>query len=126
MLKTTNEQHCYISFQSFVIHVGIPGIPRNLSVQFGGSTALLNITISWQPPENLRQFDLDEYTINITSPYDRNTSTQVSAGTRFVRLTDKRTQSFRLSTFNVTISATNMCEQTGGATSITVHVPGKR
>ena len=90
----------------------MPGPPQRLSVTFDDSTEVLTIIISWQPPRNSEQFDLDNYTVNITSSSGVNISVQVPAGTTTRRFTDERKQR---AVFNVTVEATNWCEQTGDA-----------
>ena len=77
---------------------------------FDDSTKVLTITISWQPPRNSEQFDLDNYTVNITSSSGINISVQVPAGTTTRQFTDERKQR---AVFNVTVEATNRCGQTG-------------
>ena len=93
-------------------------MPQNLSVEFDNSVEPLLVNITWQPPGNSREFDLDEYTVNITSTSGTSNSTQVPAGTTELQLTTDRTQR---ATFTVTITATNMCGQTGDAASVVLE-----
>ena len=106
------------------IYTDVPDTPQDLSVEFSGLPESRNVTITWQPPENSEQFDLDEYIVNITSTSGIDNSTQVPADTRMLQLTDERTQRSR-ATFTVKVAATNMCGQTGNAASQTVYVPRK-
>ena len=99
-----------------ISYVGVPGPPQRLSVTFDDSTEVLTITISWQPPRNSEQFDLDNYTVNITSSSGVNISVQVPAGITTRQFTDERKQG---AVFNVTVEATNRCEQTSSADSTT-------
>ena len=107
----------------FLCHADVPGPPKNPSVRVDDTVESLTIvvTITWQPPENLRQFDLDKYTVNISG---MDISMQVPAGTTVLQLTDERMQRYR-GTFNVTITATNMCGLSGGAASTNINVPSK-
>ena len=101
----------------------MPGPPQRLSVTFDDSTEVLTITISWQPPGNSEQFDLDNYTVNITSSSGVNISVQVPAGTTIRQFTDEKKQE---AVFSVTVEATNRCEQTGEAAStIREYKPSK-
>ena len=93
-------------------------------MEFDGLPESLNVTVTWQPPQNSGQFDLDEYTVNITSTSGIDNSTQVPADTTVLQLTDKRTQRSR-ATFTVKVAATNICGQAGNAASTTVYVPRK-
>ena len=111
---------CIISY----ILTDVPDTPKDLSVEFDGLPESLIVTITWQPPENSGQFDLDEYTVNITSTSGIDNSTQVPAGTTLLQLTDDRTQRSR-ATFTVKVAATNECGQTGNTASKTVYVPRK-
>lgn len=88
----------------------VPAPPQELSVEFDESTN--SLTITWQPPENLGDFDLDNYTVNITSNSGTDISVPVHASTTTLRVLFERTQR---ATFNVKVTATNMCGQTGGA-----------
>ena len=109
---------------AFVFHhfiIDVPGPPENLSVSFDGTTVSLLVTIVWQPPENLGQFDLDKYIVNISG---MDISMQVPGNTTVLQVTDERMQKSRV-TFSVTVTATNLCGQNGGATSTTVNVPSK-
>ena len=97
-------------------YVGVPGSPQRLSVTFDDSTEVLTVMISWQPPANSGKFDLGNYTVNIISSSGVNISAQVPAGTTTHQFTDERKQR---AVFNVTVEATNKCEQTGNAVSTT-------
>ena len=91
---------------------------------FDDSAEVLTITISWQPPGNSEQFDLDNYTVNITSSSGVNISVQVPASTTTRQFTDERKQG---AVFSVTVEATNRCEQTGNAVSTTQeYIPSKK
>ena len=96
------------------MYVGVPDPPEDISVEFDGSSEMLNITVSWEPPTNLEQFDLDYYTVNVTSISRQDMSIQVSAGRLSSQFTDERMQR---ATFNVTITATNRCGQTSAGVS---------
>ena len=104
----------YVEYSTICLYIEIPRMPRELSVEFDNSNASLLVTITWLPPGNSGQLDLEEYTVNVTTTSGINNSTQVPAGTTELQLTTDRTQR---ATFNVTITATNMCGQTGNATS---------
>ena len=88
----------------------VPGPPQELSVEYDESTN--SLTITWQPPENLGNFDLDSYTVNVTSDSGTDISAQVHANTTTLPVVVERTHK---ATFNVTVTATNMCGQTGSA-----------
>ena len=88
----------------------VPGPPKELSVEYDLSTE--SLTIIWQPPENLGNFDLANYTVNVTSNSGTATSARVQARTLNLPVVVERN---RRATFNVTVTATNMCGQTGSA-----------
>ena len=106
------------------IHTDIPDRPQDLSVEFDGLPDSLNVTITWQPPGNIEHFDLDEYTVNITSTSGIDNSTQVPAGTTMLQLTDDKTQR-STDKFTVKVAAMDMCGQTSIAASITINLPRK-
>ena len=93
-------------------------------MEFDGLPESLIVTVTWQPPGNSGQFDLDEYTVNIASTSGIDNSTQVPADTTVLLLTDERTQRSR-ATFTVKVAAANICGQAGDAASKTVYVPRK-
>ena len=76
----------------------------------------LLVTITWQPPRNSEQFDLDNYTVNITSSSGVNISVQVPASTTTRQFANEGKQR---AVFNVTVEATDRCEQTGEDASTT-------
>lgn len=88
----------------------VPGPPQELSVEYDESAESLMIT--WQPPENLGNFDLDNYTVNVTSTAGTDDSVQVHASTVTLPVVIQRTHG---ATFNVTVTTTNMCGETGSA-----------
>ena len=88
----------------------VPGPPQELSVELDKSAE--SLTITWQPPENLGNFDLDSYTVNVTSNTGTDISVQVHASTRTLPVIVDKTQT---ATFNVTVTAVNMCGETGSA-----------
>ena len=91
-------------------------------MRFDDSTEVLTITITWQPPENLGQFDFENYTVNILSTTGINES--VCTDTPTWHFTDARKKRAR---FNVTVTATNRCGQTGRADSTTLeYEPSKK
>lgn len=99
----------------------IPGPPQELSVEYDEPTN--SLTITWQQPENLGNFDLDNYTVNVTSNSGTDISAQVHAGTIMLPVVVEGT---RRATFNVTVTATNMCGQTGrAALGSEEYVPSK-
>ena len=97
-------------------HTVKPDRPQNLSVKFDDSDESLNITVMWEPPTNLEQFDLDYYTVNVTSDSSIYESRQVTASTTIWQLTDPKIQRVA---FNVTVTTTNKCGQTGSTASET-------
>ena len=102
------------------LHADIPDQPQNLSVKFDDSSESLNITITWSPPENSRQFDLEEYIFNITSTSGLDISERVPAGTTTWIFTNEREQ------FTATVTAINKCGQTGSTASETwKYTPSK-
>ena len=104
-------------------HTVKPDRPQNLSVKFDDSDESLNITVMWEPPRNLERFDLDYYTVNVTSNSSIYESRQVTASTTTWQFTDPKMQR---AVFNVTVTATNKCGQTGSTASETwEYTPSK-
>ena len=99
-------QYSVLNIQS----TALPDPPQELSVEFDESAE--SLTIIWQPPENLGNFDLHNYTVNVTSNSGTDISVEVHAGTVTLPV-DVETK--QRTTFNVTVTATNMCGQTGSA-----------
>jgi len=117
------KQFCSFANQLLHSHIGVPDPPRDLAVNLDDSPTALIITITWQPPANLGQFDLHGYTINVTSTSSIHNSAQILADTTW-QFTDERRKK---ATFNATIIATNKCGQTSDAVSTTEdYVPGKQ
>ena len=87
----------------------VPDPPQELSVEYDESTE--SLTITWEPPENLGNFDLASYTVNVTSNIDTEIE-RVHVRTVTLPVDVERNQR---ATFNVTVTATNMCGQTGSA-----------
>ena len=112
-LCTLHIEFDFVFYIAIICFIGIPGPPQNPSVRFDDSTEMLTINITWQPPPNSGQFDLEVYTVNVTSTSGIDTSVQVPAGTTTHQFTDNRN-----ATFNVTIAATNRCGQTGAPASL--------
>ena len=100
-------------------HTVKPDRPQNLSLKFDNSDESLNITVMWEPPTNLEQFDLDYYTVNVTSNSSIYESRQVTASTTIWQFTDPKMQR---TVFNVTVTATNKCGQTGSTASETRNI----
>ena len=71
-----------------------------------------SLTITWEPPENLGNFDLDNYSVNVTSNFGTDISERVHVRTVTLPVVVERNQR---ATFNVTVTATNVCGQTGSA-----------
>ena len=111
---------CYTSVLH--LHTEIPDQPQNFTVKFDNLSGSLNITLTWKPPGNSGQFDLDEYTVNVTSTSGIDNSTQVPAGTTTWQFTDDRRQR---AVFNVSVTATNRCGQTGSIASTTWEYTSK-
>ena len=99
----------------------VPDPPQELSVEYDASTE--SLTITWEPPENLGNFDLANYTVNVISNSGTDTTAQVHARTVNLPVVVDRN---RRATFIVTVTATNMCGQTGSATlGSEEYVPSK-
>ena len=88
----------------------VPDRPQELSVEYDESTE--SLTITWQPPENFGNFHLDNYTVNVTSNFGTDILESVHVRTVTLPVVVERNQR---ATFNVTVTATNMCGQTGSA-----------
>lgn len=117
------KQFCSFADQILHSHIGVPDPPRDLAVNLDDSPTALIITITWQPPANLGEFDLHGYTINVTSTSSIHISAQILANTTW-QFTDERRQK---ATFSVTIIATNRCGQTSDAVSTTKeYAPSKQ
>ena len=105
------------------LHAEIPDRPQNLSLKFDDSSESLNITIMWEPPRNSREFDLEEYIINITSNPSLDMSERVPAGTTTWIFTHEREQ---IKMFIASVTAINKCGQTGSIASETwEYTPSK-
>ena len=103
------EMYLHLLYPVLLIQpTAVPGPPQELSVEYDESTE--TITITWGAAENSGQFDLDIYTVNVTSSFDVVVSVQVHAATTTLTVDLDRQQTAAL---NVTVTATNMCGQTG-------------
>lgn len=89
----------------FIQPTAVPGPPQELSVEYDATES---ITITWEAPENSGQFDLDIYTVNVTSNFAVVVSVQVNAATTTLQVNFDRKKNN-----SVTVTATNMCGQTG-------------
>ena len=82
-----------------------------------------SLTITWKPPENLGNFDLDNYSVNVTSNFGTDISERVHVRTVTLPVVVERNQR---ATFNVAVTATNKCGQTGcAALDSEEYVPSK-
>ena len=92
------------------------------TVSGGGS---VTISISWLQPQNFDQFDIDHYIINVTSTSGVQVITHACRCTSTVMIMSENTNNVQMSTtFIVTISAVNLCGETG-ATGIASYALSK-
>ena len=93
-------------------------MPQNPSVVVDSSAMWLNVT--WMPPGNLEQFDLENYTVVLFSNSDLIVTQNVS--NTILQVFVQQTEGV---TFTVEITATDMCGKTSDAASFQLVVPSK-
>ena len=107
----------------------MPTVPLNVSV-IGAERASggehVNITITWIPPQNLDQFDIDHYDISVTSTSGvENITTACGECTSTVITVSETPHNVQISTtFTATIAAVNLCGETG-STATASYTLGK-
>ena len=98
----------------------MPTVPLNISVigaerATGGGS--VNITITWIPPQNFDQFDIDCYDVSVTSTsgVQHMTTACGQCTSTTVTVSENPDDVQVITTFTATISARNRCGENGPA-----------
>ena len=95
----------------------IPTAPLNVAVNAVRATGGGNVTttIIWMQPQNLDQFDIDRYDINVTTTSGvQNITTACGECTNITVTVAENPNNVRMNTtFAATITAVNQCGETG-------------
>ena len=95
-----------------------PTAPLNVAVNRAEGVSLsgsVNLRLAWVQPQNFDQFDIDYYIITVTSTSSlQNMTTACGQCTSTVITVSENPNNVQMNTtFNITITALNLCGETG-------------
>ena len=115
---TQLEQGLKLARHRSILITEMPTVPLNVAViraERASEGGHVNITITWIQPQNLDQFDIDRYDINVTSTSGvQNMTTACGECTSTTVTVSENPNNVQVNTtFNATIAAVNLCGETG-------------
>ena len=109
--------YTYINGTALFLVSALPTTPLNAAVNAkrapgGGS---ITIRVTWVPPQNFDQFDIDHYdiTVNLTSGAQHMTTACGECTNTMITVSESPNNMRMETTFSITIAAVNQCGETG-------------
>ena len=118
--QSANQHKCICYYDNIVLHIFFwaerpadPNVTVNVERFSGGGNTI--IRVSWMQPQNLDQFDIDQYDISVTSTSGLlNMTTACGECTSTVITVSENPNNVQMNTtFIATIAAVNLCGETG-------------